>query len=50
MKVMVEVEVRVYEVKLIEDYNRRMFIERMNGEREKWFVVINIIFSYIEGK
>lgn len=49
VKVMVEVEGWVYEVKMVEDVNRRFLVEWVNMEKDKWFVVINIIFSYIGG-
>lgn len=50
VKAMAEAEGRAYEAKLTEDHNRRMLIERINGEREKWLAAINTTFSHIEGK
>lgn len=49
VKAMAEAEGRAHEAKLTEDHNRRMLIERMNGEREKWLAAINTMFSHIEG-
>uniref|UniRef100_A0ACD5YUB3 Uncharacterized protein n=1 Tax=Avena sativa TaxID=4498 RepID=A0ACD5YUB3_AVESA len=44
-----DAEARVIEKKLTEDYNKRMLLERMNGEKEKWLAAINTTFSHIEG-
>ena len=49
VKAMAEAEARAHEAKLTEDHNRRMLIERMNGEREKWLAAINTTFGHIEG-
>ncbi|XP_015889974.2 uncharacterized protein LOC107424645 [Ziziphus jujuba] len=49
VKAMAEAEGRAYEAKLTEDHNRRMLVERINGEREKWLAAINATFSHIEG-
>ncbi|EXB59097.1 ATPase family AAA domain-containing protein 3 [Morus notabilis] len=49
VKAMAEAEGRVHEAKLTEDHNRRMLIERMSGEKEKWLAAINTTFSHIEG-
>ncbi|TYG94690.1 hypothetical protein ES288_A11G208800v1 [Gossypium darwinii] len=49
VKAMAEAEGRAHEAKLSEDHNRRMLIERVNGEREKWLAAINTTFSHIEG-
>ncbi|GMN29533.1 hypothetical protein TIFTF001_002464 [Ficus carica] len=49
VKAMAEAEGRVHEAKLTEDHNRRMLIERLSGEREKWLAAINTTFSHIEG-
>lgn len=49
VKAMAEAEGRAHEAKLTEDQNRRMLIERINGEREKWLAAINTTFSHIEG-
>ncbi|KAH9663124.1 AAA domain-containing protein [Citrus sinensis] len=48
VKAMAEAEGRAHEAKLTEDHNRRMLIERINGEREKWLAAINTTFSHIE--
>lgn len=50
VKAMAEAEGRVYEAKLTEEHNRRMLMERMNGERQKWLSAINTTFSHIEGR
>lgn len=49
VKALAEAEARAHEAKLTEDHNRRMLIERMNGEREKWLAAINTMFGHIEG-
>ncbi|XP_024184095.1 ATPase family AAA domain-containing protein 3C [Rosa chinensis] len=49
VKAIAEAEGRAHEAKLTEDQNRRMLIERMNGEKEKWLAAINTAFSHIEG-
>ncbi|XP_051140805.1 uncharacterized protein LOC127258146 [Andrographis paniculata] len=48
VKAMAEAEGRAHEAKLTEDHNRRMLVERINGEREKWLAAINTTFSHIE--
>ncbi|RDX90586.1 ATPase family AAA domain-containing protein 3-A, partial [Mucuna pruriens] len=48
VKAMAEAEGRAHEAKLTEDHNRRMLIERMQGERDKWLAAINTTFSHIE--
>ncbi|KAI4327609.1 hypothetical protein L6164_020048 [Bauhinia variegata] len=49
VKAMAEAEARAHEAKLTEDHKRRMLIERMHGEKEKWLAAINTTFSHIEG-
>ncbi|XP_073058007.1 uncharacterized protein [Primulina eburnea] len=49
VKAMAEAEGRAHEAKLTEDHNRRMLLEKINGEREKWLAAINTTFSHIEG-
>ncbi|KAG7994063.1 hypothetical protein I3843_01G037200 [Carya illinoinensis] len=49
VKAMAEAEGRAHEAKLTEEHNRKMLIERINGEREKWLAAINTTFSHIEG-
>ncbi|KAK9108871.1 hypothetical protein Sjap_016931 [Stephania japonica] len=49
VKALAEAEARAHEAKLTEEHNRRMLVERMNGEREKWLAAINTVFSHIEG-
>lgn len=49
VKAMAEAEGRAHEAKLTEDHNRRMLIERVNGEKEKWLAAINTSFGHIEG-
>lgn len=48
VKAMAEAEGRAHEAKLTEDHKRRMLIERINGEREKWLAAINTAFSHVE--
>ncbi|GAV60029.1 AAA domain-containing protein/DUF3523 domain-containing protein [Cephalotus follicularis] len=49
VKALAEAEGRAHEAKLTEDHNRRMLIEKINGEREKWLAAINTTCSHIEG-
>ncbi|CAA7410456.1 unnamed protein product [Spirodela intermedia] len=49
VKAMAEAEARSHEAKLTEEHNRRMLLEQMKGEREKWIAAINATFSHIEG-
>ncbi|RRT62659.1 hypothetical protein B296_00020963 [Ensete ventricosum] len=49
VKAMAEAEGRAHEAKLTEEHNRRMLLEHMKGEREKWIAAINTTFSHIEG-
>lgn len=49
VKAMAEAEGRAHEAKLTEDHNRRMLLERINGERDKWLAAINTTFNHIEG-
>ncbi|KAL8477081.1 hypothetical protein ACS0TY_029406 [Phlomoides rotata] len=49
VKAMAEAEGRAHEAKLTEDHNRRMLLEKINGERDKWLAAINTTFSHIEG-
>lgn len=49
VKAMAEAEGRAHEAKLTEEHNRRMLVERMQGERDKWLAAINTTFSHIEG-
>ncbi|KAJ4959639.1 hypothetical protein NE237_019549 [Protea cynaroides] len=48
VKAMAEAEARAHEAKLTEHHNKRMLLERINGETEKWLAAINTTFSYIE--
>ncbi|KAM7266050.1 hypothetical protein ACFE04_003733 [Oxalis oulophora] len=48
VKALAEAEGRAHETKLKEDHDRRMLIERINGEREKWLAAINATFSHVE--
>ncbi|KAJ8544795.1 hypothetical protein K7X08_017378 [Anisodus acutangulus] len=48
VKAMAEAEGRAHEAKLTEDHKRRMLVERINGEREKWLAAINTTFSHVE--
>ncbi|CAO2830466.1 unnamed protein product [Amaranthus hypochondriacus] len=44
-----EAEARAHEAKLTEEQNKRMLIDTLNGEKEKWLAAINTTFSHIEG-
>jgi hypothetical protein len=46
---MSDAEAVAYEKKLTEEYEKKMLLERMNGEKEKWLAAINTTFSHIEG-
>ncbi|RYQ80174.1 hypothetical protein Ahy_Scaffold1g106756 isoform B [Arachis hypogaea] len=48
VKAMAEAEGRAHEAKLTEDHKRRMLMERMQGERDKWLAAINTTFGHIE--
>ncbi|KAH7658753.1 ATPase family AAA domain-containing protein 3A/B protein [Dioscorea alata] len=48
VKAMAEAEGRAHEAKLTEEHNRKMLLERMNGEKEKWIAAINTTFGHIE--
>ncbi|KAL6542313.1 hypothetical protein OROMI_023915 [Orobanche minor] len=49
VKAMAEAHARAHEAKLTEDHNKRMLLERINGEKDKWLAAINTTFSHIEG-
>lgn len=49
VKAMAEAEARAHEAKLTEDQNRRMLIDRLDGEKQKWLAAINTTFGHIEG-
>lgn len=49
VQAMAEAEGRAHEAKLTEEHNRRMLLERMHGEKEKWLAAINTTFGHIEG-
>ncbi|XP_057759441.1 uncharacterized protein LOC130979912 [Arachis stenosperma] len=49
VKAMAEAEGRAHEAKLTEDHKRRMLMDRMQGERDKWLAAINTTFGHIEG-
>lgn len=49
VKSMAEAEARAHTKKLTEDHDKRMLLEIVNGEREKWLAAINTTFSHIEG-
>ncbi|KAI3792783.1 hypothetical protein L2E82_06674 [Cichorium intybus] len=46
VKAMAEAEGGAHEAKLTEDHNKRMLIERVNGEKEKWLAAINNFWSH----
>ncbi|ERM94723.1 ATPase family AAA domain-containing protein 3 [Amborella trichopoda] len=49
VKAMAEAEGRAHEAKQTEEQNRRLLLERVKGEREKWIAAINTTFGHIEG-
>ncbi|GAU44091.1 hypothetical protein TSUD_92350 [Trifolium subterraneum] len=49
VKAIAEAEARAHELKLAEDVNRRMLIDRANKEREKWVAAIHATFDHIGG-
>ncbi|AQK54587.1 AAA-type ATPase family protein [Zea mays] len=49
VKAIAEAEARVHEDKQSEEVVKRMLLERMKGEKEKWLTAINTTFSHIEG-
>jgi ATPase family AAA domain-containing protein 3A/B len=49
VKAIAEAEGRAHEARLTEEYNKRMLVEKMSGEREKWLAAINTTFAHIEG-
>ena len=49
VKALAEAQARVHEEKQSEEVTKRMMLERMKGEKEKWLSAINITFSHIEG-
>lgn len=49
VRAMAEAEARAHEAKLAEDVNKRMLVERVNAEREKWVSAINTTFEHIGG-
>nr|GMD00859.1 ATPase family AAA domain-containing protein 3C-like [Ipomoea batatas] len=48
VKAMAEAEGRAHEAKLTEDHNRRMLVEKINSEKEKWLAAINTTFTHVE--
>ncbi|KAL9671777.1 hypothetical protein QQ045_009350 [Rhodiola kirilowii] len=48
VKAKADAEARVHEAKLTEEHDRRMLVEKLNGEKEKWLAAINTTFSHIE--
>ncbi|XP_047077807.1 ATPase family AAA domain-containing protein 3-like [Lolium rigidum] len=46
---MSDAEAVALEKKLTEEYEKKMLLEYMNGEKEKWLAAINTTFSHIEG-
>ncbi|XP_066322415.1 uncharacterized protein [Miscanthus floridulus] len=49
VKALAEAQARVHEEKQSEEVTKRMMLERMKGEKEKWLSAINTTFSHIEG-
>ncbi|KAL3653795.1 hypothetical protein CASFOL_003476 [Castilleja foliolosa] len=48
-QVLIEAEGRAHEAKLAEEVNKRLLVERVNAEREKWVAAINTTFDHIGG-
>ncbi|KAL3630804.1 hypothetical protein CASFOL_023788 [Castilleja foliolosa] len=48
-QVLMEAEGRAHEAKLAEEVNKRLLVERVNAEREKWVAAINTTFDHIGG-
>ncbi|WZZ06324.1 hypothetical protein YC2023_092245 [Brassica napus] len=48
VKAIADAEGRTHEAKLTEKQNRRMLLDKINGEREKWLAAINTTFGHIE--
>ncbi|KAL6911343.1 hypothetical protein ACP4OV_000148 [Aristida adscensionis] len=44
-----EAKARAHEKFLSEDYDKKMLLEKLNAEREKWLDAINTTFSHVEG-
>lgn len=49
VKAMAEAEARAHEARLTEEQKKRMLLDRISGERDKWLAAINTAFSHIEG-
>ncbi|OVA18738.1 AAA+ ATPase domain [Macleaya cordata] len=45
----IEAEARVRKAKLTEEIDKRLLVEKIKGEKEKWLAAINTTFSHIEG-
>lgn len=50
VKAMSEAEGRALEAKMTEDVNRRLLVERVNVETEKWLAVVNSSLKQVGGK
>ncbi|CAH9088643.1 unnamed protein product [Cuscuta epithymum] len=48
IEAMAKAEGRALEAKLTEDHNRRMLVDKINGEKEKWLAAINTTFTHVE--
>lgn len=48
-KSMAEAEARAVESRLTEDVKRRLLLDEINADREKWIQVINTTFEHIGG-
>ncbi|CAN6274818.1 unnamed protein product [Urochloa humidicola] len=49
MKAIAEADARIKEIKETEDVKRRLLVEQMKADREKWIEVINTTFDHIGG-
>ncbi|CAO1942050.1 unnamed protein product [Urochloa humidicola] len=49
IQALADAEARAHEARESEDVTKRMMVEKMKGEKEKWLAAINTTFSHIEG-
>ncbi|CAO2047802.1 unnamed protein product [Urochloa humidicola] len=49
VKALAEAAARAHEIRESEEVTKRMMVEKMKGEKEKWLAAVNTTFSHIEG-
>ncbi|CAL5019104.1 unnamed protein product [Urochloa decumbens] len=49
VKALAEAAARAHEMRETEEITKRMMVEKMKGEKEKWLAAVNTTFSHIEG-